>query len=73
MRNEILKPTKIYVKEIMNLLDRKLINGCANITGGGIVDNLKRILPYNLNAEINLFRINPLKILGLRLNSVFKI
>ncbi len=62
LKEQLLKPTKIYVKEILDLIDNNLINGCANITGGGIVDNLKRILPYNLNAEINLFRINPLKI-----------
>ncbi len=62
LKQQLLKPTKIYVKEILDLIDNNLLNGCANITGGGIVDNLKRILPYNLNAEINLFRINPLKI-----------
>ena len=55
-------PTKIYVKEVLNLIDNNLLNGCANITGGGIVDNLKRILPHNLCAKINLFKINPLKI-----------
>ena len=48
LRNEILKPTKIYVKEIMNLLDRKLVYGCANITGGGIGDNIERVIPKNL-------------------------
>ncbi len=62
LKEQLLKPTKIYVKEILDLVDKNLLNGCANITGGGIADNLKRILPYNLNAEINLFRINPLKI-----------
>ena len=62
LKEQLLKPTKIYVKEILDLIDNNLLNGCANITGGGIVDNLKRILPYNLSAEINLFRINPLKI-----------
>mgnify|MGYP001370776275 FL=1 len=62
LKKQLIKPTKIYVKEVLNLIDNNLLNGCANITGGGIVDNLKRILPYNLNAEINLFKINPLKI-----------
>ena len=55
-------PTKIYVKEILDLIDNNLVNGCANITGGGIVGNLTRILPHNLNARINLSKINPLKI-----------
>ena len=58
----MIRPTKIYVKEILNLINNNLLNGCANITGGGIVDNLNRILPSNLNAEIDLLNINPLKI-----------
>ena len=36
LKKELLKPTKIYVKEILNLIKYNLINGCANITGGGI-------------------------------------
>ena len=62
LKKELIKPTKIYVKEILNLINNNLLNGCANITGGGIVDNLNRILPSNLNAEIDLLNINPLKI-----------
>jgi len=62
LRNEILKPTKIYVNEIMSLLDRKLINGCANITGGGIGDNIGRILPQKLCARIDLDKIKTHKI-----------
>ena len=62
MRNEVLKPTKIYVKEIMNLLDRKLINGCANITGGGIGDNIERVIPKKLCARIDLDKIKTHKI-----------
>ena len=45
LKKELLKPTKIYVKEVLNLIDKKLINGCANITGGGLGDNIKRIIP----------------------------
>ena len=62
LKKELIKPTKIYVKEILNLINNNLLNGCANITGGGIVDNLNRILPGNLNAEIDLLNISPLKI-----------
>ena len=62
LKKELIKPTKIYVKEILNLIDKNLLNGCANITGGGVADNLKRVLPNNLNAEINLLNINSLKI-----------
>jgi len=62
LKNELLKPTKIYVEEVIKLIDRNLINGCANITGGGLADNLKRIIPDNLTAEINLSKIKILKI-----------
>ena len=62
LKNELLKPTKIYVKEILKLNDKKLINGCANITGGGIIDNVKRVIPNGLRAEINLNQINTLNI-----------
>ncbi len=58
----MLKPTKIYVKEILNLLKKNLINGCANITGGGIGENIKRVIPDGLTADINLNRIKTNKI-----------
>ena len=47
LKKELIKPTKIYVKEIIKLIDKNLINGCANITGGGIEDNIKRVVPNN--------------------------
>ena len=62
LKKELIKPTKIYVKEILNLNQKNLLNGCANITGGGISDNLKRIIPKNLCAEINLDKIKTHKI-----------
>ena len=39
-----------------------MVNGCANITGGGLPDNIKRVIPDNLCAEIDLEKIKPLKI-----------
>lgn len=51
---DTLKPTHIYVKEILELCEKKLIKICANITGGGIKNNLERIIPSNLCAHINL-------------------
>ena len=57
LKTELLKPTKIYVKEVLKLIDNNLINGCANITGGGLVDNIKRIIPENLVTEIDLNKI----------------
>ncbi len=62
LKSELLKPTKIYVKEIMNLINNNLINGCANITGGGLSDNIKRIIPDKLSANINLDQIKTSKI-----------
>ena len=62
LKKELIKPTKIYVKEILELIDKNLINSCANITGGGLTENIKRIMPKNLCAEINLKKIVPLKI-----------
>ena len=46
----------------MNLIDNKLINGCANITGGGLSDNIKRIIPNKLSAHISLDKIKTSKI-----------
>jgi phosphoribosylformylglycinamidine cyclo-ligase len=62
LRKELLKPTKIYVKEILNLINKNLVNGCANITGGGIGGNIKRIIPEKLVADIDLSKIKTKKI-----------
>ena len=62
LKKELIRPTKIYVKELSIINEKNLINGCANITGGGLVDNLKRIIPKKLGAEINLNNIKTLKI-----------
>ena len=62
LKSELLKPTKIYVKEVLKLIDKNLINGCANITGGGLADNIKRVIPDNLVAQINLNEVKALKI-----------
>ena len=62
LKKELMRPTKIYVKEILKLVDKNLIHSCANITGGGLADNLKRVIPEKLCAEINLSKIKTLKI-----------
>ena len=46
----------------MKLINNNLINGCANITGGGLPDNIKRIIPDKLSANINLNEIKTYKI-----------
>ncbi len=60
--NKLLTPTKIYVNEVLKLHAKGLINGCCNITGGGIVENLPRILPKNKAVKINLNKIKTLNI-----------
>jgi phosphoribosylformylglycinamidine cyclo-ligase/phosphoribosylamine--glycine ligase/phosphoribosylglycinamide formyltransferase/phosphoribosylformylglycinamidine cyclo-ligase len=62
LKKELLRPTKIYVKEILNLINNHLITGCANITGGGLEDNIKRIIPDGLVANIDLDKIKTKKI-----------
>lgn len=52
---ELLKPTKIYVKTVHELLKKIKINGIAHITGGGLIENIPRAIPKeNLKAKINL-------------------
>ena len=62
LKKNLIKPTKIYVKEILSLIENNLLNGCANITGGGLADNIKRIIPDQLCASIDLNKIKPLEI-----------
>ena len=57
LKRELLRPTKIYVKEVLPLIQNKLIHGCAHITGGGLQDNLSRIIPKNLCVNIFLDKI----------------
>ena len=71
LKKELIKPTKIYVKEVINLINNNLINGCANITGGGIKDNIARIIPNKLCAEIFLNKIKTTKIFRwLKMNNI---
>ena len=62
LRNEILKPTKIYTKEILDLTNKNLINAAAHITGGGLIENLMRSIPKNLTLNLDLSKIKIVKI-----------
>ena len=62
LKKDLLKPTKIYSKEILKLVDNKLIHSAAHITGGGIIENLLRSVPEKLSININLSKIKPLRI-----------
>jgi phosphoribosylformylglycinamidine cyclo-ligase len=59
MSNELLKPTRIYVKPVLNLLQasgfrlQASIKGIAHITGGAFYDKIARILADNVNVRIN--------------------
>jgi len=57
VKKELIKPTKIYVKELNKINNKKLINGCANITGGGLINNLIRVIPDKLSLNIDLSKI----------------
>jgi phosphoribosylformylglycinamidine cyclo-ligase len=57
LKNELLTPTKIYTKEILNLTKNNLIHSAAHITGGGLVDNLIRSIPDHLCLNLDLSKI----------------
>ena len=49
----LLKPTKIYVKALKSVKDAGVtVKGCSHITGGGFYENIPRMLPDGINAEI---------------------
>ncbi|MFB7141554.1 phosphoribosylformylglycinamidine cyclo-ligase [Gottfriedia sp. NPDC056225] len=50
---ELLRPTKIYVKPILNVLKKTEVKGMAHITGGGFIENIPRMLPEGIGAEID--------------------
>ena len=50
----LLKPTKIYVNEILSIRNKMKISALSHITGGGLSGNLERIIPNNLSAFISL-------------------
>ena len=49
---EILKPTRIYVKPVLSLLEKEPVYSMAHITGGGFFDNIPRVLPRGCGAKI---------------------
>jgi phosphoribosylformylglycinamidine cyclo-ligase len=51
-KDVVMAPTRIYVKPILQLLEKINIKGMAHITGGGITENVPRVLPTGLTAEV---------------------
>ena len=62
LKNDLLTPTKIYTKEILNLTKKNLIHSGAHITGGGLIDNIMRSIPDQLSLNIDLSKIKAGKI-----------
>jgi phosphoribosylformylglycinamidine cyclo-ligase len=48
----ILAPTRIYVKSLLQLMEKLPVKGLAHVTGGGLIDNVPRILPEHLSARL---------------------
>ncbi|SMC26904.1 phosphoribosylformylglycinamidine cyclo-ligase [Andreprevotia lacus DSM 23236] len=49
----VIAPTRIYVKPILKLIEQLTVKGMAHITGGGITENVPRVLPSNVVAQID--------------------
>ena len=64
LKRELIKPTKIYAKEILKLANNNLINSAAHITGGGLIENVLRSVPSGLSISLDLSKI--------KIKSIFK-
>ena len=51
---ELLKPTRIYVNTVLDLISKFEVNGISHITGGGFIENIPRMIPKGLRSHINL-------------------
>jgi len=49
----LLKPTRIYVKSLLHLMQNVSVHAMAHITGGGLLENIPRVIPKDLSARIN--------------------
>ena len=49
----LLTPTKIYVKLVLDLIEKHELKAIAHITGGGVIENITRVIPKGLGIDIN--------------------
>ena len=52
LKEELLTPTKIYVKPVLKVLEEVDVHGLCHITGGGVFENVPRVLSENLDARL---------------------
>ena len=73
---ELLEPTKIYVKPVLEAVKSGKIAGMAHVTGGGFIENLPRMMPDGLGVEIDIgsWPVPPLmKMYRFGMNATFRI
>ncbi len=51
--NALIEPTRIYVKSILALIEKHSVHAISHITGGGLLENIPRVLPDNLAAKLD--------------------
>lgn len=50
---QLIEPTKIYVKSVLSLLKQHTVHAISHITGGGLLENIPRVLPNDLSAKLD--------------------
>jgi phosphoribosylformylglycinamidine cyclo-ligase len=53
LRDTVLEPTRIYVKPVLKLMESVQVKAMAHITGGGLTENIPRVLPDGLMAQLD--------------------